>query len=65
MDLSINFIFFLLFKIDTQIYTQKINFIFILNCLFRNLQEIKKTENSNTQKTENSNPNSNFWALDL
>jgi hypothetical protein len=41
MDLGINFDFFLIFKIDTQIHIQKIIF-FILNYLFRNLQEIRK-----------------------
>jgi len=39
MDLSINFDYFLIFKIDTQIHTQKTIFLFsILNCLFRSLQ---------------------------
>ena len=36
------FSFFLIIKIDTPINTQKINFFFILNYLFRNLQEIWK-----------------------
>ncbi len=43
MDWVLILIFFLIFKIDTQIHTQKIkkNF-FILNYLFRNFQEILK-----------------------
>jgi hypothetical protein len=43
MDWISILIFFLIFKIDTQIHTQKINFcFFILNYLFRNLQDILK-----------------------
>ncbi len=40
MDLSINFDFFLICKIDTQKYSEI--FFFILNYLFRNLQVICK-----------------------
>jgi hypothetical protein len=48
MDLSINFDFFLIFKIDTQIHTQKLNFHFlILNYLIRYLQEICKIPKPN------------------
>ena len=48
MDLSINFDFFLIFKIDTQIHTQKLNFNFlILNYLIRYLQEICKIPKPN------------------
>jgi len=48
MDLSINFDFFLIFKIDTQIHTQKLNFHFlILNDLIRYLQEICKIPKPN------------------
>jgi len=47
--LSINFDFFLIFKIDTQIHTQKLNFFFILNYLIRNLQEICKILKLKTQ----------------
>jgi hypothetical protein len=43
MDWVLILIFFLIFKIDTQIHTQKIKKkIFILNYLFRNFQEILK-----------------------
>ena len=58
IDLSINFDFFLIFKIDTQIHTQKLEFFTcILNYLIRNLQEIcKNTQTQNIQKIENSNP---------
>ena len=42
MDLR-NFDFFLIFKIDTKIHNQKINFLFFIsNYLFRNLQKICK-----------------------
>jgi len=51
IDLSINFDFFLVFKIDTQIHTQKINEKDSQNTL---------TQNSNTQKIENSNTNLNL-----
>ena len=41
MDLSTNFDFFLIFKIYTQIRTQKLENVFcVLNYLIRNLQEI-------------------------
>ncbi len=43
MDWLLILIFFLIFKIDSQIHTQKIKLIFfILNYLYRNLQEILK-----------------------
>jgi len=38
MDLGINFDFFLIFKIYTQIHTQKLKFCCILNYLILNLQ---------------------------
>ena len=47
-------IFFLVFKIDTQIHTQKINEKDSQNTL---------TQNSNTQKIENSNTNLNLWVF--
>jgi len=66
MDFSNNFIFVLIFKIDTQIHTQKFFFYFKL-FFFLNLQEMQnpqtQTQNSNTQKIENSNPNSNLWVF--
>ena len=50
-------------KIDTQIHTQKINLLFfILNYPFRNLKNTQ-TQNPNTQRIENSNPNSNLWVF--
>ncbi len=40
-------IFFLIFKIDTQIHTQKYIFFFILNYISRNLSEIFKLQPKN------------------
>jgi hypothetical protein len=58
MDLDFEYgfgFFFLIFKIYTQIHTQKIKMIFfILNYLFRNLQEIRKILRIKL-KTEKSN----------
>jgi hypothetical protein len=69
MDLRLNFKIRKKIKIDTQIHTQKLNFLLIiLNYLFGNLQEIckilkLKLKYSNTQKIENSNPNLNLWVF--
>jgi hypothetical protein len=53
MDLGINFDFFLIFKFDTQIHTQKLNFFFIiLNYLFGNSQEICKILKLKKLKTQ-------------
>ncbi len=49
MDLSIHFKDQKKNKIDNKIHTQKINFFFILNYLFRNLQEIFKILKLKTQ----------------
>ncbi len=53
-------IFFLIIKIDTQ----KIYFFFKLSYskFARDLQNTQ-TQNPNTQKIENSNPNSNLWVF--
>ena len=70
MNLSINFDFFKIFKIDTQIHTQKLNFYSLyLIILFEICKRFTNTQiqssklktqilkYSNTQKTENPNLN--------
>ncbi len=55
VDLSISFDFFLIFKIDTQIHTQKIKIFFYLKLSFSNFARnsqntYTQAQNSNTQK---------------
>ena len=56
MDLGINFDFFLIFKIDTQIHIQKIiffNFKLPFSKFARDSKNTQtQTQNSNTQKNE-------------
>jgi hypothetical protein len=52
MDLGINFDFFLIFKIDTQIHSQKIIFFYfkLFYSKFARDSQSTQTQNSNTQK---------------
>jgi len=49
MDLSINSYFFLIFKIDTQIHSQKIIIFLYFKYLFRNLQNTQILKKFKTQ----------------
>ena len=66
MDLSINFDFFLIFKIYIQIHTRKIIFFLYFKLSYskfaRDLQNTQ-TQNQNSQKIENPNPDLNLWVL--
>ena len=69
MELSINLEKLEKIKIDTQIYTQKLKkkILYFKLSYFkfaRNLQNTQtQTQNLNTQKIENPNPDLNLWVL--
>jgi hypothetical protein len=58
-------IFFLVFKINTQIHTEKIIFFYFKLSFSKFTRDLQKTQtqNSNNQKIENSNPNLNLWVF--
>jgi len=51
-------------KIDTQIHTQKLKFFFILNHLFRNLQEIRKILKLKTQILKKFKTQTQTWTFE-
>ena len=53
-------------KIDTQIHTQKLKFFFefkLSNSKFAKDLQNTQTQNPNTQKIENPNPDLNLWVF--
>ena len=66
MDLSINFDFFLIFQIYTQIHTQKLNIFFLKFKLpYSKLAARSPNPNPYTKKIENPNPNLSLWVFCL
>jgi len=65
MDLSINFDFFLIFQIYTQIHTQKLNIFFLKFKLPYSKFARSPNPNPYTKKIENPNPNLSLWVFCL
>ena len=66
MDLSVNFDFFLVFKIDIQIHAQTLLFFLyfkLYNSKFARDFKNTQSKNPNTKKTENPNPDQNLWVF--
>jgi len=51
-------------KIDTQINTQKLKIFFVFKLSnSKSVKDLQNTQNPNTQKIENPNPDLNLWVF--